>query len=161
MMERIIEILKEDSRATVKDIAIMLGMTEEDVKKEIKRLEKNGVILKYTTIINEEKWETDKVKAFIEVKVNPERERGFDAIAERIYKFHQVKSLYLMSGGFDFLIAVEGDSLKDVALFISEKLSSLDYVNSTSTHFLLKKYKENDIEMVVDKKNDNRIAVTP
>ncbi|BDU49805.1 Lrp/AsnC family transcriptional regulator [Haliovirga abyssi] len=160
-MEKIIEILKEDSRVTVKDIAVMLGMTEEDVKTEIKRLEKNGIILKYTTIINEEKWETDKVKAFIEVKVTPERERGFDAIAERIYKFPQVTSLYLMSGGFDFLIAVEGDSLKDVALFVSEKLSSLDYVNSTATHFLLKKYKENGISMIAEKKDDNRIAVMP
>ncbi|TDT67447.1 AsnC family transcriptional regulator [Hypnocyclicus thermotrophus] len=160
-MEKIIEILKEDSRATPKDIAIMLGISEEEVKEKIKQLEKDNIILKYTTIINEEKWEDEKVQAFIEVKVSPEREMGFDAIAERIYKFPQVKSLFLMSGGFDFLIVIEGQSLKEVALFVSEKLSTLDYINSTATHFMLKKYKENDVVMEDKEKVDNRLAVMP
>ncbi|MDN5304727.1 MAG: hypothetical protein PWP46_1613 [Fusobacteriaceae bacterium] len=160
-MEKIIEILKEDSRATPKDIAIMLGISEEEVKEKIKQLEKDNIILKYTTIINEEKWEDEKVQAFIEVKVSPEREMGFDAIAERIYKFPQVKSLFLMSGGFDFLIVIEGKSLKEVALFVSEKLSTLDYINSTATHFMLKKYKENDVIMEDKEKVDNRLAVMP
>lgn len=160
-MDKILELLMEDSRLTSKDISIMLGVDEEEVKKNIKKLEEDNIILKYTTVINEEKWEDDKVRAFIEVKVNPEREKGFDAIAERIYKFPQVKSLYLMSGGYDFQIVVEGNSIKDIAMFVSSKLSTLENVNSTATHFLLKKYKENGVIMEVEKREDTRIAVTP
>ena len=104
-MDKILEILKEDARATPKDIAVMLGISEEEVRASIKKLEEDSIILKYTAIVNEEKWENDKVKAFIEVKVTPEREKGFDSIAERIYKYPQVSSLYLMSGGFDFQIS--------------------------------------------------------
>lgn len=159
-MDKILEILKEDARATPKDIAVMLGISETEVTKAIKKLEDDNIILKYTAIVNEEKWENDKVKAFIEVKVTPEREKGFDAIAERIYKYPQVSSLYLMSGGFDFLIVVEGDSLKEVAMFVSEKLSTLDCVVSTATHFLLKKYKENNVTMTGDEE-DTRMSVTP
>ena len=159
-MDKIIEILKEDSRATAKDISFMLGISEQEVVEKIKKLEEDNIILKYTAIINEEKWENDKVKAFIEVKVTPERERGFDAIAERIYKFPQVSSLYLMSGGFDFLIVVEGDSLKEVAMFVSEKLSTLECVVSTSTHFLLKKYKEKGVIMSGEEE-DKRMSVSP
>ena len=159
-MDRIIEIIKEDSRATPKDIAVMLGMREEEVIAKIKKLEDDNIILKYTAIINEEKWENDKVKAFIEVKVTPERERGFDSIAERIYKFPQVSSLYLMSGGFDLLIVVEGDSLKEVAMFVSEKLSTLECVVGTSTHFLLKKYKEKGVIMAGEEE-DKRMSVSP
>ncbi len=159
-MDKIIEIIKEDSRATPKDIAIMLGMTEEEVVKKIKKLEDDNIILKYTAIINEEKWNDDKVKAFIEVKVTPEREKGFDSIAERIYKFPQVSSLYLMSGGFDLLVVVEGDSLKEVAMFVSEKLSTLECVVGTSTHFLLKKYKEKGVIMSGEEE-DKRMSVSP
>ncbi len=160
-MDKILELLKEDARVTTKDMAIMLDMPEKEVIEKMKKLEDEDIILKYTAIINEDKWEDDKVRAFIEAKVTPEREIGFDAIAERIYKFPQVQSLYLMSGGFDFLIVVEGDSLKDVAMFVSEKLSTLEYVQGIATHFLLKKYKENGINMESEKKQDNRIAVTP
>lgn len=103
-MDKILEILKEDARVSPKDISIMLGEKEEEVIKQIEKLEEENIIVKYTTIINEEKWNKNKVTAFIEAKVSPEREKGFDAIAERIYKFPQVKSLYLMSGGFDFLL---------------------------------------------------------
>lgn len=159
-MDKIIEIIKEDSRATPKDIAVMLGISEEEVIAKIKKLEDDNIILKYTAIINEEKWENDKVKAFIEVKVTPERERGFDSIAERIYKFPQVSSLYLMSGGFDLLIVVEGDSLKEVAMFVSEKLSTLECVVGTSTHFLLKKYKEKGVIMAGEEE-DKRMSVSP
>ena len=138
----------------------MLGISEEEVIAKIKKLEDDNIILKYTAIINEEKWENDKVKAFIEVKVTPERERGFDSIAERIYKFPQVSSLYLMSGGFDLLIVVEGDSLKEVAMFVSEKLSTLECVVGTSTHFLLKKYKEKGVIMAGEEE-DKRMSVSP
>lgn len=160
-MDKVLKILKEDSRVSAKDIAVMLDKSENEVKEIIKNLEDKNIIVKYTTIVNEEKYRDDRVQAFIEAKVSPERDMGFDAIAERIYNFPQVKSLYLISGGFDFLIAVEGNSLKDVAMFISEKLSTLEYINSIATHFLLKKYKENDVVMVGEKVKDQRMQVMP
>ena len=160
-MDKVIEILKEDCRVAAKDIATMNNKSEDEVKSIIKDLEEKNIIVKYTTIINEEKVREEKVQAFIEAKVSPERDMGFDAIAERIYNFPQVKSLYLISGGFDFLITVEGNSLKDVAMFVSEKLSTLEYINSIATHFLLKKYKENDVVMVGEKIKDQRIQVMP
>jgi len=160
-MEKILDILKEDSRVSTKDIAIMLGISEEEVKIKIKELEEKNIIVKYTTVINEDKLDKNKVKAFIEARVVPEREMGFDKIAERIYNFPQVSSLYLISGGFDLLIEVEGESLQDVAMFVSERLSTLEYVNSISTHFLLKKYKENGTIMAGEKKQDDRMLITP
>ncbi len=160
-MDKILDILKEDSRVSTKDIAIMLGMEEVEVKAKIKSLEEKNIIVKYTTLINEEKLDSKKVKAFIEAKVSPEREMGFDKIAERIYNFPQVTSLYLISGGFDFLIVVEGESLQDVAMFVSERLSTLEYINSISTHFLLKKYKENGSILVGEEKKDERELITP
>ena len=161
IMDKVLEILKEDSRVAAKDIATMIDKSEDEVKSIIKDLEEKNIIVKYTTIINEEKVREEKVQAFIEAKVSPERDMGFDAIAERIYNFPQVKSLYLISGGFDFLITIEGNSLKDVAMFVSEKLSTLEYINSIATHFLLKKYKENDVVMVGEKIKDQRIQVMP
>lgn len=160
-MDKVLEILKEDSRVAAKDIATMINKSEDEVKEIIKDLEDKNIIIKYTTIVNEEKTTEEKVQAFIEAKVSPERDMGFDAIAERIYNFPQVKSLYLISGGFDFLITVEGNSLKDVAMFVSEKLSTLEYINSIATHFLLKKYKENDVVMVGEKAKDQRLQVMP
>lgn len=160
-MDKVLEILKEDSRVAAKDIATMINKSEDEVKEIIKDLEDKNIIIKYTTIVNEEKTKEEKVQAFIEAKVSPERDMGFDAIAERIYNFPQVKSLYLISGGFDFLITVEGNSLKDVAMFVSEKLSTLEYINSIATHFLLKKYKENDVVMVGEKSKDQRLQVMP
>lgn len=160
-MDKILDILKEDSRVSTKDIAIMLGISEEEVKIKIKELEEKNIIVKYTTVINEDKLEKNKVKAFIEARVSPEREMGFDKIAERIYNFSQVNSLYLISGGFDLLIEVEGDSLQDVAMFVSERLSTLEYINSISTHFLLKKYKENGTIIAGEKKQDDRILISP
>lgn len=161
IMDKVLEILKEDSRVAAKDIATMIDKSEDEVKEIIKDLEDKNIIIKYTTIVNEEKTKEEKVQAFIEAKVSPERDMGFDAIAERIYNFPQVKSLYLISGGFDFLITVEGNSLKDVAMFVSEKLSTLEYINSIATHFLLKKYKENDVVMVGEKIKDQRLQVIP
>lgn len=160
-MDKILEILKEDARTSAKDIAVMLGLTEEEVKCKIKEYEDKGVILKYSAIINEEKVSEEKVTAFIEVNVIPERGRGFDAIAERIDRFPQVKSLYLMSGAYDFLIVVEGENIKDVAMFVSEKLSTLEFVSKTATHFFLKKYKENGVNMMLENDGDHRIAVMP
>ena len=144
-MNEIAELLQKDARLTPEDIASMLNKTVADVRDKIRQMEDDGTIIKYSAVINEEKLpkQKDKVVAFIEIQVQPEREKGFDALAERIYQFPQVTSLYLMSGRYDLLAVVEGDNLKDVAFFVSDKLSTLDNVKSTTTHFLLKKYKEN------------------
>jgi DNA-binding Lrp family transcriptional regulator len=144
-MNEIAELLQKDARLTPEDIASMLNKSVEEVRDKILQMEDDGTIVKYCAVINEEKLQKqkDKVVAFIEIQVQPEREKGFDALAERIYQFPQVTSLYLMSGRYDLLAVVEGDNLKDVAFFVSDKLSTLDNVKSTTTHFLLKKYKEN------------------
>lgn len=144
-MNEIAELLQKDARLTAQDIASMLNKSVDDVREAIRQMEEDGTIIKYSAVINEEKLpkQKDKVVAFIEIQVQPEREKGFDALAERIYQFPQVTSLYLMSGRYDLLAVVEGDNLKDVAFFVSDKLATLDNVKSTMTHFLLKKYKEN------------------
>jgi DNA-binding Lrp family transcriptional regulator len=148
----ILDILCTDSRYSAEKISVMLGVTEKEVKETISELEKTGAIVKYTAILNREKIESDSVEALIEVKVTPQRGRGFDSIAEEIYGFSEVKSLYLMSGGFDLAVFVTGKSLKDVAMFVSEKLSMVENVISTATHFILKKYKTEGI--ITDGKDD-------
>ncbi|NLC17105.1 MAG: Lrp/AsnC family transcriptional regulator [Clostridiales bacterium] len=141
----ILKILTDDARHTPKEIAVMLGVEEQKVKDTIKELETKGIIVKYTAIINEEKMGKDLVEAFIEVKVSPQHNRGFDAIAEEIYQFEEVKSLYLVSGAYDLAVIVEGKTLKEVAMFVSQKLSTLERVISTATHFILKKYKDGGV----------------
>lgn len=159
-MQEILDLLQSDARLTPEDIAAMTKKDVDEVAAVIAQLEKDGVILKYTAIVNQEKitTEIDMVRAVIEIQVLPERERGFDALAERIYRFPQVKSLYLMSGGYDLQVIIEGKTLKDVALFVSQKLATLTGVKSTKTHFVLKTYKENDI-VYVDSKKDRREGV--
>ena len=159
-MEEILNLLKENARLTAEDIAAMTRKTTAEVKAIIKKFEDDGVILKYSAIVNPEKdiENKEKVCAEIQIQVQPQREHGFDAIADRIYRFPQVKSLYLMSGGYDFKIIIEGNSLKEVALFVSEKLSTLEGVRSTKTNFVLKTYKENDI-VYVENERDIREGV--
>ena len=154
-MEEILDLLRQNARLSVEDIASMTKKTTDEVKQIIKKLEDDGVILKYAAIVNPEKDRVakDKVVAEIQIQVQPQREHGFDAIADRIYRFPQVKSLYLMSGGYDLKVLIEGDNLKDVALFVSEKLSTLEGVRSTKTNFVLKTYKENDIVYVEDERD--------
>lgn len=154
-MEEILDLLRQNARLSVADIASMTKKTEAEVQQIIKKLEDDGVILKYSAIVNPEKDKVakDKVIAEIQIQVQPQREHGFDAIADRIYRFPQVKSLYLMSGGYDLKVLIEGDNLKDVALFVSEKLSTLEGVRSTKTNFVLKTYKENDIVYVEDERD--------
>ena len=154
-MEEILDLLRQNARLSVEDIASMTKKSVEEVKAIIKKLEDDGVILKYAAIVNPEKDRAakDKVVAEIQIQVQPQREHGFDAIADRIYRFPQVKSLYLMSGGYDLKVLIEGDNLKDVALFVSEKLSTLEGVRSTKTNFVLKTYKENDIVYVEDERD--------
>jgi len=159
-MQEILDLLQNDARLTAEDIAAMTKKSVAEVAAIIARLEKDGVILKYTAVVNQDKLpeEQDLVRAVIEIQVVPEREHGFDALADRIYRFPQVKSLYLMSGGYDLQVIIEGKTLKDVAFFVSEKLSTLNGVKSTKTHFVLKTYKENDI-VYVDSKKDSREGV--
>lgn len=158
--DEILDLLRENARLSVADISAMTKRTEPEVRAIIKKLEDDGVIMKYAAIINPEKTgeATDKVRAEIEIQVTPEREHGFDGIADRIYRFPQVKSLYLMSGGYDLKVIIEGDTLRDVALFVARKLSTLAGVRSTKTHFFLKTYKENDI-IYVQKDGDTREGV--
>ena len=159
-MEEILDLLRQNARLSAEDIAAMTKKSVSEVQSIIKKLENDGVILKYAAIVNPEKDKVsrDKVVAEIQIQVQPQREHGFDAIADRIYRFPQVKSLYLMSGGYDLKVLIEGDNLKEVALFVSEKLSTLEGVRSTKTNFVLKTYKENDIVYVEDEQ-DHREGV--
>ena len=154
-MNEILDLLRQNARLSAEDIAAMTKKTVAEVQDIIKKLEDDGVILKYAAIVNPEKDKVakDKVVAEIQIQVQPQREHGFDALADRIYRFPQVKSLYLMSGGYDLKVLIEGANLKDVALFVSEKLSTLEGVRSTKTNFVLKTYKENDIVYVEDERD--------
>ena len=154
-MNEILDLLRQNARLSAEDIAAMTKKTVAEVQDIIKKLEDDGVILKYAAIVNPEKDKVakDKVVAEIQIQVQPQREHGFDALADRIYRLPQVKSLYLMSGGYDLKVLIEGDNLKDVALFVSEKLSTLEGVRSTKTNFVLKTYKENDIVYVEDERD--------
>ena len=156
----IIKIISEDCRYSTSKIAVMLGENEETISTAIEQMENDGIIVKYAAIIDEEKISTGSVQALIEVKVAPQKNKGFDSIADEIYELPEVKTLYLMSGGFDLAVFVEGKTLRDVARFVSERLSTLDSVLSTATHFILKKYK---IEGAVTKSEDSskRLAVHP
>lgn len=155
----VLEILVKDSKITAEEIGIMLDAPVKDVKNCIKELENNGTIVKYNTLINWDKTDREYVEALIEVKVTPQRDQGFDAIAERIYKFDEVTSVYLMSGDYDLCVTVEGKTMREVALFVAQKLSTLDSVLSTATHFILKKYKVEGIVLEKDEK-DRRQAIT-
>ncbi len=161
MRKKIIEILKKDSRTNLEDIAAMLAVSVDEVKRLISEMERDGIILQYSVVVNDELVDdSDAVTAFIEVKVTPERDKGFDSIARRLQKFEEVQSVFLMSGTYDFLVAVKGKSLKDVASFVSSKLSPLESVISCSTHFLLKKYKENGIVMEHEEATSSRLNLT-
>jgi DNA-binding Lrp family transcriptional regulator len=157
---KVLELLKVDARRTPEMIATMLGEREEAVEQAIREMEADKTIIKYAPIINWLKVAEDRVTALIEVQITPERGRGFDAIAERIYLYPEVKSVYLMSGSYDLLVEAEGANLKEVATFVSEKLSTLDSVLSTKTHFILKKYKQDGI-IFEEHEDDHRMPVSP
>ena len=159
MDNEILEILQKDARTTVEQIAVMIGKSADEVKDAIKKLEDEKVILGYSAIVNFEKLGDEEVLALIEVKVTPQRGQGFQKIAERIYRYNQVKSCYLMSGGFDFTVIIEGKKMKEVALFVAEKLAPVDGVLSTATHFVLKKYKDSGIEFEDSYKDDREAVV--
>lgn len=160
MREKILNFIEKNSRVELKELAILLGMTEVDVANELSAMEAEGIICGYHTLIDWDKVNTDRVNALIEVRVTPQRGKGFDDIAERIYKYPEVEATYLISGGYDLLVSIEGKSLREISTFVSEKLSTLDSVISTSTHFILKKYKDHGTIMH-EKYEDERMIVTP
>ena len=149
-----------NSRIDLKDLAALLGESEAAVANEIADMEKENIICGYHTMINWDNTGNEKVIALIEVKVTPQRGMGFDKIAERIYQYSEVNSVYLMSGAFDFTVIIEGKTMREVAQFVSEKLSPMDSVLSTATHFVLKKYKDHGTIMY-EKPGDERMMITP
>lgn len=157
-MEEILEILEKNNKLTEEQIAVMLGKSVEEIRAAIRKYEDENIILGYNTLINWEKTSKETVTALIEVKVTPQRGEGFDKVAERIYRYPQVKACYLMSGGFDLTVIIEGKTMKEVALFVAEKLAPLESVLSTSTHFVLKKYKDKGT-IFGEKEKDDREAV--
>ncbi|MCQ2520193.1 MAG: Lrp/AsnC family transcriptional regulator [Lachnospiraceae bacterium] len=160
MREQILTVIEKNSRIDIKELAVLLGLNELDVANEIKAMEEEGVIGGYHTLIDWEKTSIEKVNALIEVRVTPQRGQGFDSIAERIYQYPEVSAVYLISGGYDLLVSLEGKSLKDISLFVSDKLSTLDTVLSTATHFVLKKYKDHGT-ILASNKTDERETFTP
>lgn len=145
MNTEILTLLENDARLSPEQLSIMLDKDKTEIENEIKELEKNGTILGYKTIIDWEKTEKESVTAMIDVKLTPQRDRGFDRVAEKIYNYPEVKSVYLMSGAYDLSVVIEGKTMKEVALFVSQKLSTIDAVNSTATHFVLHKYKDKGV----------------
>ncbi len=160
MRDELLSIIEKNSRIDFKELAILLGEKEETVFNEITNLQEEGIICGFHTLINWEKTSIEKVTALIEVKVTPQRGQGFDHIAERIYNYPEVKSVYLISGGYDLLATLEEKTLKEIANFVSDKLSTLDSVLSTATHFILKKYKDHGTIMNKIQK-DEREVITP
>ena len=155
-MDEILEVLEKNSRYKDEEIATMTGKTVEEVREAIRDYEERSIIAGYTTLINWENTGRETVTALIEVQITPQRGVGFDKVAERIYKFPQVKACYLMSsGGFDLTVIVEGKTMKEVAMFVSDKLSIQEYVTGTATHFVLKKYKDHGT-IFREKKTDDR-----
>lgn len=159
MREKILTFIEKNSRVDLKQLAIMLGMEETAVANELAAMEEEHIICGYHTLIDWEKTSSEKVTALIEVRVTPQRGQGFDSIAERIYNYPEVQSVYLISGAYDLLVILQGKSLREVSAFVSDKLSTLDTVLSTATHFILKKYK--DYGTIMGKKSkDERMLVT-
>lgn len=160
MDKQILKILERDARTSPKQIAVMLGEEEAKVAAAIKQMEDSGVIRHYKTVVDWEKAGKEQVFAFIDVRVSPSRGVGFDDVAERIYKYQEVHSVYLVSGDYDLRVVVEGKTMRDVAFFVAEKLSTLEGVLSTKSSFLLKKYKT-DGDLFVDIAAEDRLAITP
>ena len=160
MREKILTFIEKNSRIDIKDLAIMLGVDEAAVVSELQAMEEERVICGYHTIINWDKTGVEKVTALIEVRVTPQRGMGFDKVAERIYNYPEVNSVYLISGGFDLMVTIEGKTLREVSQFVSEKLSTLEYVLSTKTNFILKKYKDHGT-VTTEPSKDEREIISP
>lgn len=161
MKKQILDAISRNGRFSTEDLAALLATDQETIEKEIREMEEANVICGYPTLINWDNTDHEKVTALIEVKVTPQRDMGFNKVAERIYRFDEVESLYLMSGGFDLTVIIQGRSMKEVARFVTEKLSTLEYVNSTATYFVLKKYKEHGLVMDKKTRESERMLITP
>lgn len=159
-MDPLLKLLRENAAWKPAQLAAMLNRPEAEIAAQIKTYETDQIILGYRTVLDEEKLGLDTVRAVIEVKITPEREGGFNRLAERIAKYGEVHSCYLMSGGYDLLVVVEGKNLREVATFVSEKLATIQGVISTGTHFMLKPYKEQGVLMKPER-NEERLAVSP
>ncbi len=158
-MDRLLSLLSENARLSCAQLAVMLGKTEKEVAEAIAAYEKEGVLRGYGAIINWEKADANRASALIELRVTPKRDKGFDEIADRIMQFEEVESVYLMSGGFDLAVRVNGKSMQDVAMFVAKRLSTLDSVLSTSTHFILTRYKDGGIILDSGNEKDERRSV--
>lgn len=157
---KILEILEKNARLSAKDIASMLGYDADETAVEINAMEKENIICGYHTFINWDKTDDDKISALIELKVTPQRGNGFDKIAEKIYQFPEVESLYLMSGGYDFTVILKKATMKEIAFFVSSKLAVLDEVQSTATHIVLVRYKDHGT-CFTEPHKDLRMVITP
>ena len=160
MREELVRVLEKNSRIDLKELAAMLDTSEADIANEMAEMENEGIICGYHTLINWDNTSDEKVTALIEVSVTPQTGQGFDAIAEKIFRYSEVRSVYLISGKYDLMVILEGKSLKEVSNFVSEKLSGLDAVLSTATHFVLKKYKDHGT-IFKTKTTDERELLTP
>ncbi len=160
LREEILHVIEKNSRIDLSELAVRIGATEEEVLNEMQTMEEEGVICGYHTMINWEKTPYEKVTALIEVRCTLQRGQGFDGIAERIYQYPEVNSVYLISGGFDLLVTLEGKTIREVSSFVSDKLSTMENVLSTATHFILKKYKDHGTVMT-KKDSDERMMITP
>ncbi len=160
MREKILTFIEKNSRVSLKELAIILGVEEITVANEMAAMEKENIICGYHTLIDWEKTTTEKITALIEVRVTPQRGQGFDKIAERIYNYPEVTAVYLISGGYDLMVILEGKTLRDVSNFVSDKLSPQESILSTATHFILKKYKDHGT-ILAKKSKDERMLVTP
>lgn len=158
-MHRILELIENNADLSAKDIATMLAADVKEVEAALEQYKAEGVIVGKRTVINWQKTSREYVTAMIELKVTPQYGKGFDEIAERCYQYDQVKNVFLMSGGYDLALTVEGKTLTDVALFVSEKLAPMDQVLSTATHFVLRKYKEDGVLLTGDKQDERRVMM--
>ena len=161
LQDEILRNISKNAKITTSDLAAMLDAPQEKIEETIREMEQNGTICGYPALINWDKTDTEVVTALIEVKVTPQRGRGFDKVAERIYQFDEVESVYLMSGGFDLTVIIEGRSMKEVSRFVSTKLSPMESVMSTATYFVLKKYKEHGLPLEKQTSEDERTLITP
>ena len=159
MREKILTFIEKNSRIDLEELAIILGVDKASVMNELEAMEKERIICGYHTLIDWDKAGIEKVTALIEVRVTPQRGRGFDSVAERIYNYPEVNAVYLISGGYDLLVTIEGKTLREVAQFVSDKLSTLDSVLSTKTNFILKKYKDHGT-IIAEPEEDERMLVT-
>ena len=154
MNMKLLKLLNKDARYSVEDLAVMLGISEEDVASEIDQMEKDGVICGYKPLIDWEKVDESFISAVIEIKVIPKAGLGFEEVAKRVMKYPAVETVYLMSGGYDLLVLVKGKTFKEVAMFVSNELSTIDSVTSTATHFVLRRYKEMDVDLYAGEPDD-------